>query len=214
MFTGIVQGQGQLTALRQSGQERVLTIKALFALDRLLVGESIALNGVCLTVESGANNVFVAYASAESVQRTNLAFLRTGALLNLERALALGDRLGGHLVSGHVDCLATVRELGQAGRSLRVRLDFPEEYAAQLIPKGSVALDGISLTINKCGKDFIEVNIIPETQRTTTISTWVTGSRVNLETDLIGKYVQRMLGPWRKEQGPLDEGFLREHGFL
>ena len=217
MFTGIIQGQGRLTAVRQSGKERILTISALFALDELLVGESIAVNGVCLTVESGANRVFEAYASEETVNCTNLAFLRNNDLLNLERALALGDRLGGHLVSGHVDCLATVQTLGRAGRSLTVRLGFPEEYAAQLIAKGSVTLDGISLTVNKCGENFLEVNIIPETQRATTVSNWLAGTRVNMETDLVGKYVQRMLAPWRGQQNtqkPVDENFLREHGFL
>ena len=213
MFTGIIQGQGRLTALRQSGRERVFSIRALFALEDIAIGESIAVNGTCLTVERGANGCFTAYASAETLGRTNLSLLRPDALVNLERALAIGQRLGGHLVSGHVDCLATVQSVGEAGRSLLIRLAFPAEYGELVIPKGSVALDGISLTVNDCGDDFLEVNVIPETRRATTIASWVPGTRVNMEADMIGKYVRRML-VFRREDARLDEKFLREHGFV
>ncbi|MDR0239840.1 MAG: riboflavin synthase [Deltaproteobacteria bacterium] len=213
MFTGIIQGQGRLTALRQSGRERVLSIRALFALEDIAVGESIAVNGACLTVERGTDECFTAYASAETLGRTNLSFLRPDALVNLERALAIGQRLGGHLVNGHVDCLATVRSVQEAGQSVRIRLAFPAEYGELVIPKGSVALDGISLTVNACGDDFLEVNVIPETRRSTTITSWVPGTLVNMEADMIGKYVRRMLAP-RREGARLDEKFLREHGFV
>lgn len=221
MFTGIIQGRGRLTALRRSGRERALSVRALFALDALVVGESVAVNGVCLTVESGKDGNFTAYASEETVARTNLGFLQANSLLNLERALALGQRLGGHLVSGHVDCQAVVESVRDAGKSLHVRLSFPAEIAELLIPKGSVALDGVSLTINNCGENFLEVNVIPETRRATTIAEWVPGTRVNMETDIIGKYVRRMIAPHRPRQaassasgGGMDEAFLQEHGFL
>ncbi|MCL2124151.1 MAG: riboflavin synthase [Desulfovibrionaceae bacterium] len=213
MFTGIIQGQGRLTALRRSGEERVLSIRALCDLEDITVGESIAVNGACLTVESGKDGCFTAYASAETLSRTNLPLLRQNAPANLERALALGQRLGGHLVSGHVDCLATVQSVRDAGRSLIVRLAFPAEYGELVIPKGSVALDGISLTVNACGDDFLEVNVIPETRRATTIASWAPGTRVNMEADMIGKYVRRMFAP-RRENARLDENFLREHGFV
>jgi riboflavin synthase len=138
--------------------------------------------------------------------------------VNLERALALGDRLGGHLVSGHVDCLARVDQSRPSGSSVFFRLTFPPEFGRQIIPKGSVALDGISLTVNACGKEYLEVNIIPATQSETTISRWSTGSLVNMETDIIGKYVERMVAPW--SHGPDDPGkgkltldFLRRNGF-
>ena len=214
MFTGIIQGQGRLTALQRSGQEGVLAVRALCALENLIIGESLAVNGACLTVESGKDGVFTAYASAETLSRTNLSLLHPDALVNLERALAVGQRLGGHFVSGHVDCLATVQSLRDAGQSLRVRLAFPAEYGELVIPKGSVALDGVSLTVNNCGENFLEVNVIPETRRVTTLASWAPGTRVNMEADMIGKYVLRMLAPRREgTRAGLDENFLREHGF-
>ena len=213
MFTGIIQGQGRLAAVRQSGRERVLSIRALFALDDLVVGESIAVNGACLTVESGQDGIFTAYASAETLSRTNVSLLRPDAPVNLERALAMGQRLGGHLVSGHVDCLATVHSVRDAGQSLLMRLAFPAKYGELIIPRGSVALDGVSLTVNNCGDDWLEVNVIPETRRATTLASWAPGTRVNMEADMIGKYVRRMLAPRRADAG-MDENFLREHGFL
>ena len=214
MFTGIIQGQGRLAALRQSGSERMLSIRALFTLEDIEIGESIAVNGVCLTVESGKDGVFTAYASTETLSRTNLSFMRTDDLVNLERALTIGQRLGGHFVSGHVDCLATVHSVREAGKSLIIRLTFPAEYGELVIPKGSVALDGISLTVNNCGSDFLEVNMIPETRRATTATSWMPGTRVNMEADMIGKYVLRMLAPRRDgARTSLDENFLREHGF-
>ena len=214
MFTGIIQGQGCLAAVRQSGRERVLSIRALFALGGIATGESIAVNGACLTVESSRDGFFMAYASEETLSRTNLSLLRSDSLVNLERALAFGERLGGHLVSGHVDCLATVHSVREAGQSLRIRLAFPAEYGELVIPKGSVALDGISLTVNNCGDDFLEVNVIPETRRVTTVASWESGTRVNMEADMIGKYVRRMLAPRREDaRVGLDENFLREHGF-
>ena len=213
MFTGIIQGQGRLAAVRQIGGEGVLSIRALFALDDLAIGESIAVNGACLTVESGKDGLFTAYASAETLSRTNLSLLRPDAPVNLERALAIGQRLGGHFVSGHVDCLATVHSVRDAGQSLLIRLAFPAEYGELVIPKGSVALDGVSLTVNTCGSDWLEVNVIPETRRATTLASWAPGTRVNMEADMIGKYVLRMLAP-RREGRSLDENFLREHGFI
>ncbi|MEG6551076.1 riboflavin synthase, partial [Desulfocurvibacter africanus] len=151
---------------------------------------------------------------------TNLGKLRPGSNVNLERALAFGDRLGGHLVSGHVDCLAEVESVSPAGESKKYVLRFPAEYGPTVIEKGSVALDGISLTINECGPDFLSVNIIPETQGQTTILDWAPGRAVNMETDLIGKYVQRMIAPYVSGQGQgaakpssINEEFLRRHGF-
>ncbi len=215
MFTGLVAGLGEIIALSRMGEDARLRVRPLFNLDNPIRGESIAVNGACLTIESHASGVFVAYASGETLSRTTLGGLKTGDCVNLERALALGDRLGGHMVSGHVDCLATVSSVSSAGLSTRFRLSFPPEYAPQVIAKGSVALDGISLTINACENDFLEVNIIPETQNATTIKFWTPGRPVNMETDLIGKYVQRCLQwPQARPDSPgLTLDFLREHGF-
>ncbi len=222
MFTGIILGQGRVDAVENRGSESRLKITPLFELNDYVIGESIAVNGGCLTVESVQGRAFTAYASAETLSRTNLGHLRPGSMVNLERALAMGDRLGGHLVSGHVDCLAEVDSVTPAGQSRIYRLRFPEEQGRYVITKGSVTLDGISLTVNECGGNFLSVNIIPETQKVTTIALWTPGYRVNMETDLIGKYVHRMLGPWAGQQksetadaakGGLTVDFLREHGF-
>lgn len=218
MFTGLVQGMGKVEALEKRGGQMRLSIRALYPLPAIVLGESIAVNGVCLTVESFTDNAFSAYASGETLDKTNLGGLGAGSRVNLERALALGDRLGGHIVSGHVDCLAEVQSVRPAGESRIYRLGFPETHACQVIPKGSVALDGISLTVNDCGRDYLEVNIIPATQRETTISGWAPGRRVNMETDVIGKYVQRMLAPWsenpaRPQPSKITPDFLKEHGF-
>lgn len=220
MFTGLIQGTAKIKRISRRGAEVRLGVIPEFEFPQPVQGESIAVNGACLTLE-GFQSEFLMYASAETLQRTNLGELSPGEAVNLERALALGDRLGGHLVSGHVDCLAEVRDFRDAGQSRIYRLGFPPEFSAQVIPKGSVALDGISLTINNCGADFLEVNIIPETRKTTTVSSWKSGKKVNMETDLIGKYVQNILRPWtgdgdRDKDGPgsnISRHFLREHGF-
>lgn len=214
MFTGLIQGLGKVVSLQARGGQMRLRIRALFELPDIVTGESIAVNGACLTVENGADNAFEAYASAETLSKTSLGQLAVGGTVNLERALALGDRLGGHLVSGHVDCLASVRSVDAAGESVRIVMGFPESLAPLVVEKGSVALDGISLTINECGQDWLSVNIIPATQGETTIAGWRPGRSVNMETDLIGKYVARMLSPYAASGGSrITEDFLRQHGF-
>lgn len=222
MFTGLIQGKGRIHALDRRGAESRLEVQPLFELRDMALGESIAVDGVCLTVEAWNVSVggrFTVYASAETMSLTTLGRLRRGAEVNLERALALGDRLGGHLVSGHVDCLAVVERVTPAGESTIYRLSFPRRFAPQIVAKGSVALDGVSLTVNNCGLDFLEVNIIPATQRETTISSWAPGLQVNLETDILGKYVERMLlarevGQEHASGGSgLSEEMLRGYGF-
>jgi len=217
MFTGIIQGLGQVEAATPSGQETRFAIRTLFAMEGIVKGESIAVNGVCLTVEEPGKGHFTAYASGETMRLTNLGKLTKGAKVNLERALGLGERLGGHLVSGHVDCLAEVAGLAAAGQSTIYTLNFPSEFGRLVVPKGSVALDGVSLTVNECGQDFLTVNIIPSTKAVTMIAAWRPGTQVNMETDLIGKYVARMLGPWTAKEPEGKKGlsleFLREHGF-
>ena len=219
MFTGLIQGQGKITALNRSGAEARLTIAPQFELKNIIDGESIAVNGACLSVEHHSGNSFAAYASGETLSRTTLGKLDVGDMVNLERALAVGDRLGGHLVSGHVDTIATVESVRQKGQSLVCRLRFDKALAPQVIAKGSVTLDGISLTINDCGNDFLEVNIIPDTQKRTTMRAWKQGVVVNMETDLIGKYVCNVLGTMRGApasgtQSSITRAMLLENGFL
>lgn len=218
MFTGLVMGMGRIDSVENRGSETRFRITALFDLPDIEHGESIAVNGACLTVETFGDNWFTCYASRETIAVTSLGDLRVGSTANLERAMAMGDRFGGHIVSGHVDCLAEVAEVRPAGESKIYRLSFDAANGRYVIPKGSVALDGISLTVNECAPTWLEVNIIPETQKATTISGWTPGRKVNMETDIIGKYVERMVAPWVGDQGAEGKSkitmeYLREHGF-
>lgn len=220
MFTGLVAGLGRVITVRPSGMESRLVIQPLFQLKNIQDGESIAINGACLSVEEHAGAAFSVYASAETMSRTNLGLLAPGSEVNLEQAMILGERLGGHMVSGHVDCLAIVRGMVREGQSLRFRLSFPPEFGPQIISKGSVALDGISLTVNASGSDFLEVNVIPDSQKRTNISQWRPGSKINMETDLIGKYVLSFMRNQETHGCPgggsrrVDSDFLATHGFL
>ena len=217
MFTGLVMGMGRIDGAESRGSETRFRITAQFNLPDIELGESIAVNGVCLTVETCGDNWFTCYASRETLTVTSLGGLRVGGMVNLERAMAMGDRFGGHIVSGHVDCLAEVAEVRPAGQSKIYRLSFDAAHGRYVIPKGSITLDGISLTVNDCAPTWLEVNIIPETQKVTTISGWTPGTKVNMETDIIGKYVERMVAPWTgADAGSKSEitmDFLRKHGF-
>ena len=225
MFTGLIQGQGEVLSLQRLPGQCRLTIRTLFAFPDLTLGESIAVNGVCLTAEKGTQEqkqaIFTAYASAETLQRTNLGLLTPGMHVNLERALAIGDRLGGHIVSGHVDTVATVRLVEPRGDSRLIRFAFPFSFAPEVIEKGSVTLDGISLTINACTDETLDVNVIPETWKVTTAARWTPGAQVNMETDVLGKYVRRNLlflgttsGGKAPSSGGVSLDLLRENGFL
>ncbi|SHN56375.1 riboflavin synthase [Desulfovibrio litoralis] len=222
MFTGIIQGQARISGLDKMANECRICFTPLFELKNFQKGESIAANGVCLTVESFTTDSYTVFVSNETLKCTNLNNWKIGTKVNTERALALGDRLGGHLVSGHVDCLAEVSEINKVGLAIIYKILIPNEYTSEIISKGSVALDGISLTVNECETDFFTVSIIPETQNITNISTWKKGYKVNLETDLLGKYVKRMLTHYLKpktqtekqaEKTQLSLEFLRENGF-
>jgi riboflavin synthase len=219
MFTGLIQTIGTILSLENKGNETRLRIATDARLRDFVPGESIAVNGVCLTVEIFSSDWFSVYASTETMSRTNLGSLGVGSPVNLERALALGDRLGGHMVSGHVDCVALVKKIEPAGESRRFTISFDPNHSSLVIPKGSVALDGISLTVNDCGNGFLTVNIIPATQKETTIGSWKPGSRVNMETDIIGKYVHSMTAPWTEDAsaqnppGRISMDFLRQNGF-
>lgn len=217
MFTGLIQSLGHVQALTDSGSERRMRIAPQVAWTDVQLGESIAVNGVCLSVEEFFYPWFCVYASKETLEHSSLGSLRTGAAVNLERALSLQDRLGGHLVSGHVDCLARVESVQPAGQSTVYRIGFDPQWSVFIVPKGSVALDGVSLTVNACGNGFLEVNIIPATLKETTLPTWRAGAQVNMEVDLIAKYVRQMVEPWQQAKqnrtSELSMDFLRRHGF-
>jgi len=193
MFTGIIEGLGTIAGVRPSGQGKRLTIQSDFSLQGTRVGDSIAVNGACLTAVQLADRRFEADVSSESVARTTLAEARTGERVNLERALRFSDRIDGHLVAGHVDGTGVIVSRQPAGNAVVVTVAVPEELARQMIIKGSVAVDGVSLTINTLDARSFAVAVIPHTSVLTTIGFKQTGERVNIETDMIGKYVEKFL---------------------
>ncbi len=219
MFTGLIDGQGRvLSVLTSHGQARIC-VTFEFEWPDPAIGESVSVNGVCLSVESFSGKSFAAYASEETLRRTTLRLLQPGQVVNLERAMRLGGRMGGHIVTGHVDAVGIVRGAEHAGESTRYAIGFESSLAPYIVRKGSVALDGISLTVNDCGLDFLTVNIIPETLRVTTVSHWKPGTSVNMETDIIGRYILRQkeleaYQPGADSESRIDEDFLRENGFI
>lgn len=212
MFTGLVQKVGVLRRLVRSGGGWSLSVAHEPWADALALGESVAVQGVCLTVTESRPGYFTADLLDETLMRTALRQLSEGARLNLERALALGDRLGGHIVSGHVDETGTVEAIEERGRDIALRVSCSAGLSLQTVLKGSVAIDGVSLTVSGLGGEWLEVNVIPHTLAATSLRDRKAGDSVNLEGDILGKYVARLLG-----QEPLSgvtERLLSENGFL
>ena len=203
--------------MRASGQSRRLAIESDFDLDRVRIGDSIAVNGACLTAVSIDGHRFEVDLSPESLATTTFKDARPGERLNLERALRLSDRLDGHLVSGHVDGIGVIQSRERLDNVLLIRVSAPRELTRYMIHKGSVALDGVSLTINRCDDDSLDVSIIPHTAKLTTIGFKPLGSKINIETDLIGKYVERFTRSARgkaESSSNVDREFLIKTGFL
>jgi riboflavin synthase len=193
MFTGLVEDAGTVKVLRKGDRSLVLTVATGLALGGMKLGASIAVNGACLTVVKKGRGEFTVDVSPETLRCTNLKDLRAGSSVNLERPMRLGEQLGGHLVTGHVDAVGRVAAIEKKGEFTIFSFNLPAKLASLLVPKGSVAVDGISLTVNDCGKGRFSVAIIPFTLRHTNLRTRKVGDRVNLETDLIGKYVHSFL---------------------
>lgn len=215
MFTGLIEDVGILQDIRTSANQAVLSISTNLPMVELTLGESIAVNGVCLTVTSFGGGVFAADVSPETLRCTSLGRLSRGSKVNLERALRLSDRLGGHMVTGHVDGLARIVDRRQEGNAWLFRFQVESAVGSSLVAKGSVTVDGISLTINEVTNESFSLAIIPHTLEKTTLSERKVGDEVNIETDLIGKYVARFLknGVPEKEQG-VTMDVLAKHGFL
>ena len=195
MFTGIIEGQGILADMKSGGRTHQLIIAAEFDLSGTRIGDSIAVNGACLTVTQLQGKRFTADISPETVARTTFGTAVVGQKVNLERAMRLSDRLDGHLVSGHVDGIGRLESRSTVGNAIVLAFSAPAELTSYMIPKGSVAIDGVSLTINKCDAAGFDVSIIPHTTKITTIGTKEIGGMVNIETDVIGKYVKQFLTP-------------------
>jgi riboflavin synthase len=218
MFTGIILGKGKVVEKRSSGSGMILSLESDFDLTDPEEGESIAVNGVCLTAKNISTRGFTVDVSPESLDRTNLGKLSVGNKVNLERALRLSDRLGGHMVSGHVDAVSAVLERRPVGEFVQFTFGVPAGLGKYIIAKGSIAIDGTSLTVNSCDDKTFSIVVIPHTLEVTLLGTLRKGDSVNIEVDLIGKYVEKMLqadpdGP-EKSQGGINPQFLARHGFM
>ncbi len=193
MFTGLIQDVGKVVSLRLNEKSAILAVETGLPVRSMELGASIAVNGACLTVTKKGKNRFTVDVSPETLNRTSLAILGIGSLVNLERPLRLQDGLGGHLVTGHIDGVAVVESIESQGEFTFFTFRIPAQLASFLVSKGSIAVDGVSLTINKCGRKGFSVAIIPFTLEHTNLRALRVGDKVNIETDLIGKYVQKLV---------------------
>lgn len=194
MFTGIVEDVGKVKEIRPKAKEVVFTIQVKnIDAGEIALGESIAVNGTCLTVISSGRNNFTVEASHETLKRTNLSRLKVGSKVNLERAVKLGARLGGHIVNGHVDGIGKVDSIEKRGKSIEIWFSLPEGLSRYVVEKGSIAVDGVSLTVNAVSGNRFSVNIIPYTQEATIFAELKRGAPVNIECDIIGKYVEKFV---------------------
>ena len=216
MFTGLIEEIGTVESVKKSPKSATISIKAKKILEDMVPGDSIATNGVCLTVTSFTPNSFEVDIMAETMRKSNLNSLSPGNKVNLERALKLGDRLGGHIVSGHIDGTGTIEDFRQEDNAVWVSITAPPDILKYIINKGSIAVDGISLTVAYVDNKCFKVSIIPLTKDETTLIGKNIGDKVNLEVDMIGKYVERLLS-FKKDNthnSNIDINFLSEHGFL
>jgi riboflavin synthase len=194
MFTGLIEDVGTIVRKTRSGVDVTLEVSTNLPLDEFVLGESIAVNGVCLTVTSKPGTSFTADASSETMRLTGLGQLEAGSRIHLERALRVGDRLGGHFVQGHVDGTGRIARSSKSGRAWEVWIDMEERLLREVVPKGSITVDGVSLTVNELSDSGFRLTIVPHTETATLLTEYRPGHRVNIETDVIGKYVRHLLG--------------------
>ena len=229
MFTGLIAELGTAERLAEGSTSCQLTVRAQKILPGVKIGDSIAVNGVCLTVVHLQGNRFTADVMPETVRRTTLRQLQPGDRVNLEKALRPTDGLDGHIVQGHVEGVGTIREIAPEGNALAYRIETPKELLRYIVEKGSVAIDGISLTVTETDETGFSVSLIPHTAKMTTLGYKSVGDSVNLETDILARYVEKMLGLQKTADGLADsrrteiagensedgltEAFLRQHGF-
>jgi riboflavin synthase len=211
VFTGIIKASGEIAAMQRKGGDVRLTVRSRgLSWADYEPGESIAVNGVCLTAVALHEDGFDTDVSVETLNVTALGKLAVGSPVNLEPALSLGERLGGHLVSGHVDCTGTVSSRAADARSIRFTIEIPAEYSRYVAKKGSVCVDGVSLTINEVSENSFEINIIPHTAEVTIIDNYKVGTVVNVEVDLLARYIERLLNP---DGTGISKDFLKAHGY-
>jgi riboflavin synthase len=212
MFTGIVESIGIIKNITRKGQDARLEIATSMGLDDVAIGDSIAVSGACLTVTDIGNGSFLADVSAETLEKTTLKAATRGVAVNLEKALKLNSFLGGHLVLGHVDGIGSICDRREKSGSIILGVEIDEDLSKYVVEKGSIAIDGISLTVNRCEKNRLYVNIIPHTARSTTLESKKVRDPVNVETDILGKYIEKLVNPDKKSV--ITEDFLAEHGFV
>ena len=212
MFTGIIKAIGTVERIEPQGGDLRLTIASSgLPWQEFAVGESIAVNGVCLTATGYTNNGFETDVSVETMNVTSLKNLTAGSKVNLEPSVSLGERLGGHLVSGHVDCVAVIKARDTDARSVKLDIEVPPEYRRYIARKGSVCVDGVSLTVNAVSANTFSVNIIPHTATETIIGDYQAGTTVNIEVDLLARYLERLLET--DDDSSITKEFLRAHGY-
>ena len=214
MFTGIIEEVGKIKSISMGSSSAVLTIGASKVLEHTKLGDSIAVNGVCLTVTKLGTDYFTADVMAETIRRSSLGTLSNGSPVNLERAMAADGRFGGHIVSGHVDSMGTIQAILPEDNAIWYTINADAKTLHYIVEKGSITIDGISLTVAYVDETCFKVSIIPHTRQETNLSTRKKGDIVNLECDIIGKYIEKLLMPVEEEKSSkLTEEFLREHGF-
>jgi riboflavin synthase len=212
MFTGIIKARGNVDRIERRGGDVRLWIRAPeIEWSGFAEGESISVNGVCLTAVELTDDGFVTDVSNETLDVSAMGGIAEGDEVNLEPAVSLGERLGGHLVSGHVDCVGTIAAREADARSLRLRIEVPDRYSRYIARKGSVCVDGVSLTVNEVSSHSFDVNIIPHTADATIIGGYATGTRVNIEVDMVARYLERLLVA--DEDSGITREFLRAHGY-
>lgn len=210
MFTGIIQEVGRVRTASARGGNLLLNIEGGQTSPRLKIGDSVSVNGACQTVVSGERDHFSVEAIAETISRTTLGELKSGSRVNLELPMNLNDLLHGHLVQGHVDCTGKIKEIKPISGSTVLTVEYPKKYGRYLIEKGSVAVDGVSLTVVETSSGSFKISIIPHTITNTVFLYRKAGDMVNLEFDMLAKYVEKMVAPQR---GDITIDFLKEHGF-
>jgi len=220
MFTGIIEGLGTISGIQPSNQGKKITVKSDFFLENSKIGDSIAINGACLTAVGIQGKSFQVDVAPETLSMSILSHTKIGDRVNLERALRLSDRLDGHLVSGHVDGIGKIKERKNQGNAIIITVEIPDVISRYIIKKGSVAVDGVSLTVNSCNSNSFKISIIPHTAKLTTVGFKRVGDLVNIETDMIGKYIERFItqkaddSETRNNRPSIDMEFLAKKGFL
>ena len=219
MFTGIIEGFGTIRSLTRSGDGKRITLESDFDLDKTKIGDSIAVNGACLTAVKISGRIFEVDVSPETIERSILKTAKSGDRVNLERAVKVGDRLDGHIVSGHIDGIGVVDFVETGSSAIIIKIKAPEKVMKYIIEKGSIAVDGTSLTVNSCDEDSFSLAIIPHTKGLSKIGSVKAGDEVNLETDVIGKYIEKLI-TGKKASSEMEKeevvsiDFLRSNGFL